>query len=231
MGLTGCELQKKRFADTPPPLPFTQQQQLQQQQQQQSSTIQTQIVNEKLDKGISGTSLLVHSENSTEPQSSSLAQLHPHISATTTYLTPASAAAYEEFLVIKTNQRGKKQHRIMGIDMMRIKNALPGTNANATPTKAALGAAAWLSPLGLAALSGNVTTSERPVSSILRVNVPADSDKDFVIVFSDIYGSGEVVVEYEAATRDVRDAIVSKLAAVLRLCGAEKRINRVPSLK
>jgi hypothetical protein len=61
--------------------------------------------------------------------------------------------------------------------------------------------------------------------------VPADSDKDFVIVFTDVHGSGEVVVEYEAATRDVRDAIVSKLAAVLRLSGAEKKIIRVPSLR
>jgi len=101
-------------------------------------------------------------------------------------LSREEAVLYQEFKVVKTNQRGKKQERIMGIDQEKIYNKNPlGSNQD------------------------DVHRPYRLISEVASVEVLVDQPRCFRLTFKD--KSGTEVRDYEADSRVVAQQIVSKI--------------------
>ncbi len=90
----------------------------------------------------------------------------------------AAASAYREWRVVKTNAAGRKQQRMLGVDLSRMFNKLRP------------GASSGLSGL-LSGGSAGVVTGERPISSVRRIEAEADNPLDFFVTVAVGGGGGE----------------------------------------
>jgi hypothetical protein len=154
-----------------------------------------------------------------------------------------TAAQFQEWPVVKVNKRGRRQERLMGIDLARI------TNRKVEKTRLLA--------------SEKTVNAERLISDIRRVEIPEQSSKTaFAITFKEIGvgGSGaaggggggggaggaagaggadagggggdgggeDVTLTYEARTPGEREEIVSKLVYIMRMNGDLHKVARVP---
>eukprot|EP00753_Platysulcus_tardus_P017547 PLAT6433.3.p1 GENE.PLAT6433.3~~PLAT6433.3.p1 ORF type:complete len:775 (+),score=367.91 PLAT6433.3:81-2327(+) len=94
-----------------------------------------------------------------------------------------SAGMYKEWLVVKTNKWGKKQRRIMGIDLTKIYNKREGGRS--------------------------VKKGERSVADVVRIDFMRDEPRGFSVTFRE--GSEEVTIEYLAASSHEAAEIVAKV--------------------
>jgi hypothetical protein len=125
----------------------------------------------------------------------------------------AAAAAYREWRVLKTNNRGWRQERILGVDLTRVVNKKRA---------------------GVLSLGLPPVTAERPISSILAIAVPAEDPLAFTITFlatvASPAGEGKapvVAIPFSADTALEREEILAKFEAVLSLTGEQGKISRV----
>ena len=106
----------------------------------------------------------------------------------------------------KINKLGRRQVRLMGIDLERI------TNNKVEKRR----------------LMSNLThTAERLVTSILKVFVRKD-DKAFSITYGETHGtvSGDITLSYEAASAYERAEILAKLEFIMGLNNDAHKIVR-----
>ena len=128
-----------------------------------------------------------------------------------------SASQFQEWKVIKTNKRGRRQERLLGIDINRL--------TNRKVEKARM------------FFSDATVHAERLISDIRRVEIPESDRLSFAITVRDVHhdaagggggGGGDVTLHYEARTSNERDEIVAKLAYILRSSGQLHKIIRLP---
>lgn len=126
-----------------------------------------------------------------------------------------SAAQFQEWKVVKTNRRGRRQERLLGIDLHRL--------TNRKVEKARL------------FFSDATVHAERMVSDVRRVEIPETHRTAFTVTVADRGQEGggggggrdsEVTLQYEAQSAAERDEIVAKLAWILRQTGAAHKIVR-----
>jgi hypothetical protein len=124
-------------------------------------------------------------------------------------VTASAATSYQEWPVIKTNQRGRRQERILGIDLTRI------TNKKVEKPR-------FLS-------SDKTSSAERLVADIWLIEVVDSDPKAFAITFKvgGADGSSELArVAYEAYSPSDRDSIIAKLAYILGMNGDRHKLRR-----
>jgi len=117
-----------------------------------------------------------------------------------------TASEFKEWKLTKINKRGRRQVRLMGIDLERI------TNNKVEKRR----------------LMSNLThTAERLVTSILKVFVRKD-DKAFSITYGETHGtvSGDITLSYEAASAYERAEILAKLEFIMGLNNDAHKIVR-----
>lgn len=111
--------------------------------------------------------------------------------------TDASANAYQEWNVVKKNKFGRRQDRVFGVDGKKVYNAKRGQSVRS----------------GAAGSSG-VQRAERPIKSIVNIDVLHNDPKTFRITWMDdrdLYN-----IEYTCeSTRDCYE-IVQKIKYILR---------------
>lgn len=117
--------------------------------------------------------------------------------------TIVTAARYEEWEVVKVNKRGRRQLRLMGIDLTRI--------TNKKVEKRRFG-------------SSETYRAERLLADILKVEYVED-DKVFFITYRES-AVEEVTLEYEAKSEADRAAIVYKLEFILSLEDRSKIVTK-----
>jgi hypothetical protein len=132
------------------------------------------------------------------------------VSDTSVRLTPSAATAYQEWPVVKTNQRGRRQQRLLGIDLTRI------TNKKVEKPR-------FLS-------SDKTSNAERLIADIWLIEVMDSDPKSFAITFkvegSDGGGAELTRILYEAALTTDRDSIIAKLAYILGMNGDRHKLRR-----
>ena len=127
--------------------------------------------------------------------------------ASTGRLTPSSATAYQEWPVVKTNHRQRRQERILGIDLTRLVNKK-------------------VEKMRLLS-SDKPTHSERLIADIFLIEVMDSDTRSFAIIFNGADSSGERLrVMYEARTAADRDSIINKLAYILGMNGDRHKLRR-----
>eukprot|EP01114_Cavostelium_apophysatum_P009724 TRINITY_DN2296_c0_g1_i2.p1 TRINITY_DN2296_c0_g1~~TRINITY_DN2296_c0_g1_i2.p1 ORF type:complete len:440 (+),score=103.95 TRINITY_DN2296_c0_g1_i2:283-1602(+) len=104
------------------------------------------------------------------------------------YLTPQTAAAYQEFAVIKFNKFGIKQDRTMGIDDKYIVNSIPDAKVSKNNDK--------------------VKRPQRPTSEIQKVWMNSNKPSEFYIKYRD--------QTYRYESKDSEE-IVAKLGYLLKV--------------
>lgn len=117
--------------------------------------------------------------------------------------TIVTASRYEEWQVVKVNRFGRRQERILGIDINRITNAkVPGQRPG------------WLN-----ASSAATRVAERFMTDVLRVEVPTGRSEQEARQFSITYleGMEPITVHYEAQSKEDRRDIINKLEYILGL--------------
>lgn len=118
-----------------------------------------------------------------------------------------SAAQYQEWSVIKVNKRGRRQERIMGIDLAKISNKKTKKNR--------------------LLVSESVQRPERLMSDVMQLRIDDLEGKVFFITYRD--GGENITTEYEAKTAADRRAIVSKLEYILSKDGNGHRVVKPTS--
>ena len=114
-----------------------------------------------------------------------------------------SAGAYSEYRVVKTNQRGKRQHRMFGIDRHKVYNKLVSKPAGHRRR-----------------ISFEVTRAYRPISSIHSITAD-DRPQHFTIVYEE-KGGKLTSRQYETETRMECAEIVAKVRFLMQLAAAEQ---------
>eukprot|EP00743_Colponemidia_sp_Colp-15_P003261 GILK01003523.1.p1 GENE.GILK01003523.1~~GILK01003523.1.p1 ORF type:complete len:597 (+),score=59.64 GILK01003523.1:134-1924(+) len=120
----------------------------------------------------------------------------------------ATASMYKEFEVVKTNNRGKKQHRILGIDRLKIYTRVhrprSRTEENETSRSPVSNLLRWT--------SGSKMTRhpETPISEVMEVTME-DRPTGFVIRYQNPDGSEARVQEYDASNPTECAEIVARI--------------------
>lgn len=123
-----------------------------------------------------------------------------------------TASQYEQWRVVKINNLGRRQSRVLGIDISRVTNTkLPGESRG------------WLS-------SGSTRVAERLMSDLVRVDVPSadrgdEAARSLALTFSQ--GMDQVTLKYLCETPDDRQSIVAKLTFILKMNKESHKIARV----
>ena len=117
--------------------------------------------------------------------------------------TVESASAYSEYRVVKTNQRGKRQHRMFGIDRHKVYNKLV-SKASGHRRR----------------ISFEVTRAYRPISSIHSITAD-DRAQHFTIMFEE-KGGKLTSRQYETETRMECAEIVAKVRFLMQLAAQEQ---------
>ncbi len=119
-----------------------------------------------------------------------------------------TASEFKEWKLIKINKRGRRQVRLLGIDLERV------TNNKVEKRRL---------------MSNNTHTAERLVTSILKVFVRNDEEsKAFSITYAETHGAvpGEITLSYEAASAYERAEILAKLEFIMGLNNDAHKIVR-----
>jgi hypothetical protein len=114
-----------------------------------------------------------------------------------------TAAQFQEWHVIKVNKRGRRQERLMGIDLTRI------TNRKVEKKRF---------------VSDKTVNAERLISEIQQVEIAHDSNT-FTVTFKESSGE-DVSLTYETQTPQEREEIISKLAFILKMNGDQQKLVR-----
>ena len=117
--------------------------------------------------------------------------------------TVDSASAYSEYRVVKTNQRGKRQHRMFGIDRHKVYNKLVSKPSGHRRR-----------------ISFEVTRAYRPISSIHAITAD-DKPQHFTIVYEE-KGGKLTSRQYETETRMECAEIVAKVRFLMQLASQEQ---------
>ena len=116
--------------------------------------------------------------------------------------TVDSASAYSEYRVVKTNQRGKRQHRMFGIDRHKVYNKLVSKPSGHRRR-----------------ISFEVTRAYRPISSIHAITAD-DKPQHFTIVFEE-KGGKLTSRTYQTETMVECAEIVAKVRFLMQLAAQE----------
>ena len=113
-----------------------------------------------------------------------------------------TASTLQEWAVIKTNMRGKRQERVMGIDSMFIHNRRPGETGKG-----------YYSSMKrtLTDLSG--IKNERSIKDIVEASFIPGLEAGLFIIFKEKDG-GTVRIEYEAETSQDAAEIIAKISYI-----------------
>ena len=114
-----------------------------------------------------------------------------------------SASAYSEYRVVKTNQRGKKQHRMFGIDRHKVYNKLVSAASGHRRR-----------------ISFEVTRAYRSISSIHAITQD-DTPQHFTIVYEE-RGGKLTSRQYETETRMECAEVVAKVRFLMQLAAQEQ---------
>ena len=117
--------------------------------------------------------------------------------------TVDSASAYSEYRVVKTNQRGKRQHRMFGIDRHKVYNKLVSKPSGHRRR-----------------ISFEVTRAYRSISSIHSITAD-DRAQHFTIVYEE-KGGKLTSRQYETETRMECAEIVAKVRFLMQLAAVEQ---------
>ena len=113
-----------------------------------------------------------------------------------------TASTLQEWTVVKTNPRGKRQERIMGIDSMFIHNRRPGETGKGYYSTV---------KRTLTDLSG--VKNERAIKDILDIEFIPGSSAGIVITYKE-GDSGTTKIDYEAETPRDAAEIVAKITYI-----------------
>jgi hypothetical protein len=116
-----------------------------------------------------------------------------------------SAGQYEEWHVIKVNRWGKRQDRLLGMDLARIYNR--------KIEKKRL-------------LSDKTSRAERLIADISRVDVFLGTGMECNFSIAFLENGTESTVQYETRTASDREEIIKKLAYLLKMNGEEHKVVR-----
>jgi hypothetical protein len=119
-----------------------------------------------------------------------------------------TASEFKEWEVTKINKRGRRQIRVLGMDLERI------TNRKVEKRRL---------------LSDQTHTAERLVTSIMKVFVRNDVEqKGFSITYEEISGAaaGDITLSYEAESAYERAEILAKLEFIMGLNNDSHKIIR-----
>lgn len=136
--------------------------------------------------------------------------------------TIESACAYSEYTVVKTNSRGRKQKRVLGIDENTIYNKPPrvvGTSTTSTLSS-------FQPPSFMRRSSIEVQKATRPISSITACERIENKDMCFSVTFDDLEKRKSVSREYKTETLTECREIVSKIQFLIE---HHRRRNRKAS--
>lgn len=114
--------------------------------------------------------------------------------------------------MVKVNKFGKRQERLMGIDISRVTNRKIPDKARGLLT------------------SEETRTKERLVTNIIRVEVPPptgdeSSRRQFIVLFREAGDDARVV--YEAQNANEREEILAKLTYILGLNNDAHKVVRL----
>jgi len=118
--------------------------------------------------------------------------------------TKETAMAYSEYKVIKTNTRGKKQKRILGIDATNIYNM----HEKSTTKSKIIGRRSSFEKAGAA---GGVAHPFRPISTVVQCEVMQEDPQSFKIVFRDPATNSLKMLQYQTETKMECAEIVAKI--------------------
>jgi len=114
--------------------------------------------------------------------------------------TKETACAYSEYKVVKTNQRGRKQTRVLGIDQHSIYNKSVPTVKNSKTSKISFHSMAD---------KFSVQKKSRPMNTVVSCEVAGGRPQCFRILFTE--GKKIVAREYETETKMECGEIVAKI--------------------
>ncbi|KAA0153756.1 hypothetical protein FNF31_06409 [Cafeteria roenbergensis] len=120
-----------------------------------------------------------------------------------------TASQFEQWRVVKVNNLGRRQPRVLGIDISRITN-----------TKRPNEGRGWLS-------SGTTRVAERLMAEVVRVEIPAPDSSDEAnrsISITFIEGMDQTTLRYVCESEEDRQQIVAKLTFILKLNGEGHKI-------
>jgi hypothetical protein len=131
-------------------------------------------------------------------------------------MTVEFACAYSEYTVVKTNSRGRKQKRVLGIDESTIYNKPPrGTVASAIT--AALPVFNTPSFMRRASVESGVQRASRPMASVASVDLIGNKEMCFNITFHDHITKKTTTREYMTETITECLEIVTKINILISL--------------
>lgn len=120
----------------------------------------------------------------------------------------AVSTAYQEWPVVKTNHRGRRQERILGVDLKCISNKKVDKQRFIASDKP--------------------TTSERLVADLWLVEISDSDPTVFAMTFKSLDGGAEQLVRvlYQAGSATDRDSIIAKLTTILDINGDMHKLRR-----
>ena len=116
--------------------------------------------------------------------------------------TIVTASQFEQWRVVKINSAGRRQPRVLGVDIARVTNTkLPGESRG------------WLA-------SRTTRVAERLMSDLVRVEMPppwASEEALLSVALTFTEGMDQVTLRYVCETPEDRQQIVAKLTYILKL--------------
>lgn len=130
-------------------------------------------------------------------------------------ITKAQACAYQEFIVIKTNKRGKRQNRVLGVDQLRLYNMTPfQAKQNQNIKQKAVGKGQMRKKLE--GIFKRVTHHpEIPIANIHKIEQDANNLSCFYIEYTE--GNNRKNKLYETENSIIAAEVMAKISQLMKL--------------
>jgi hypothetical protein len=143
--------------------------------------------------------------------------------------TAESACAYSEYTVIKTNSRGRKQKRVLGIDETTMYNKPPRSMV-ASAISAALPSFTTPNFMKRASVESGVKKASRPMASVTAVELIADKEMCFAVTFHDSEKKETTRREFMTETVIECREVVEKIRFLISVHHRRSRATKSPPL-
>ncbi|CAG9324636.1 unnamed protein product [Blepharisma stoltei] len=132
------------------------------------------------------------------------------------FMSKAQACAYHEYAVIKTNKRGKRQIRVLGIDQLRLYNMTQSEAKKNLKQKAATNAEKSVMRNKLVGLFRQVTHHpEIPIANIHKVAQDEKNLSCFYIEYTE--GNDRKTKLYETESSSIASEVIAKISKLMTL--------------